>query len=86
MTQLVKNGDSVGIIGAQAAVKPVHCDGCGKCMTDPVSGETIVGVRLQWHPSAKLSEEFLKQQFGRFEKPVYSFCFECWIGSLMGGK
>lgn len=54
-------------------------------MTDPVSGQTIICVFLGRIKLENVSEEFLKQQFRRFQKELYSFCYECWVGAMMNG-
>ncbi len=62
---------------------PVYCDRCGKCMTDE-DGSSMIGVSLTVN-AIESPEVFVKRQLGKYEiGRNYSFCWECWLDSLMG--
>lgn len=62
----------------------MKCDRCEKEMTDE-NGMSIIGVSVGNMAISDDQKEFLQKQFGKY--PVirtYSFCFECFLDSLMG--
>jgi hypothetical protein len=62
--------------------KPIYCDRCGKCMTDE-DGGSFVGVCLTVNVIDR-PETFVQAQLGKYEiGRSYSFCWECWLDSLM---
>jgi len=68
-------------------VEKRYCYRCRKCMTDEVTGTTIVGVSLRSTTFWGCGNEFLQKQFGPYELGLtYEFCWECTIRNLMGGE
>ena len=63
----------------------MNCDKCGKCMTGE-NGISIIGISLQLL-AQDTPEDFVQAQLGKYEiGKAYSFCWECWLDSLMGVK
>jgi len=63
----------------------MECNRCGKSMTR-ADGSSLVGISLQVL-AKDAPEDFIQAQFGKYEiGRTYSFCWECWLDSLMGVK
>lgn len=62
------------------------CDSCGKSMRNPLTGTAYIGMCISRNSvKPPEDEQFVEEQFGRFTKPTYFFCYECWLDS-MGAK
>jgi len=70
-------------------IKPIHCSRCGKSMTDE-HGSSIIGVQITVRTEdgvMDMTKDHTKEQLGKYElNKEYSFCYECWLDSLMGIK
>ncbi len=68
----------------------MECSRCGKDMTYKSSESTekpITAIHLQILPQTDDQEllTFWQKQLGKYKiGESYSFCFECWLDSLMG--
>ncbi len=74
------------------------CDGCGKDMKDPNTGDVSVGLYVgpEWRPLVSATawtcvgismtyppdNPFLAAQYGRFHGKELAFCWECFLESL----
>lgn len=70
--------------------KQYICQKCGKYMMDE-NGDTLIGISIEINLDSVLAdsftEEFIRKQLGKYQPDTkYSFCFECWLDSLMGNK
>ena len=64
----------------------MQCNRCGKEMTDE-NGFSLTGFSLviRWEADSDSNKAFYEKQMGKYELDrEYNFCFECWLGSLMG--
>lgn len=66
----------------------MKCDKCGKEMADE-NGHTLAGLTIEVSTTENASPEMIaaaRRQVGKYQlNREYSFCFECWIDSLMRG-
>ena len=62
------------------------CDACGKNMTMPDGGMSIIGVQINIGTSEAMDEsslQWLIEQMAPFEvNRNYAICFPCWLRSL----
>lgn len=68
----------------------MNCDKCGKNMTiinEDGTSTNVFGFQLN-HIGEKTDalEVFMREQFGKYTKNQYNFCFECYLDSLFGWK
>lgn len=62
----------------------MKCDRCNKEMTNP-EGTTLAGIQIVVRTDTEGDREFMQKQLGRYKfNKEYSFCYECWLDSLMG--
>lgn len=68
-----------------------RCSRCGKEQTDVTGIELrLIVQKDESGERIKANEEVVKSQLGKYwrdkDEHVFTFCFECWIDSLMGVK
>ena len=65
---------------------PTYCSRCGKNMDDD-KGTKLIGSMITVKVAEGQDAEFVKRQLGKYRiGEVYSFCYECWLDSLMGNR
>lgn len=60
----------------------MQCTKCGKEMTDPETGGSMIGMTLS-SEGIKMNQKYLQHQWGRYYGAEIAFCFECVIDAIM---
>lgn len=59
------------------------CSGCGKSMVNPETKALNIALSISRQPGqTEAADKFAREQFGRFKREQYNFCWECCLVGL----